>query len=77
MRILTSFEFDELKFFKRVACVQTLFRFTIDEHTSNNDKTGGVKSNFIGGFSIAHIKQHFFADSSKPHAPQPKNKRKR
>ena len=55
--------------------IETICESTL--HTSNNNKIGVAKSTFIGGFSIAHIKQHFFADNSKTIASPPKNKRKR
>ena len=54
--------------------IETICESTL--HPANSSKTGGVKSNFIGGFSLAHIKQHFF-ESSKNFVQQPKSKRKR
>ena len=62
-------------YLQNVDKIETICESTL--HTSNNSKAGVAKSTFIGGFSIAHIKQHFFADSGKTIAPQPKNKRKR
>ena len=62
-------------YLQNVDKIETICESTL--HTSNNSKAGVAKSTFIGGFSIAHIKQHFFAGSGKTIAPQPKNKRKR
>ena len=61
-------------YLQNVDKIETICESTL--HSSSNNKTGGTKSNLIGGFSLAHIKQHFF-DNSKHNVQQPKNKRKR
>ena len=61
-------------FLQNVDKIETICESTLQ--ASNSNKAVGTKSNLISGFSLAHIKQHFF-DSNKNISPQPKDKRKR
>ena len=61
-------------YLQNVDKIETICESTL--HSSNHNKIGAGKTNLIGGFSLAHIKQHLF-DTSKHFAHESKSKRKR